>query len=466
MNRLKNKTLKITCKFKAAHGGITRYERTTLLFTKRLGYIGYLISILLLPFYLILRFVKSIFSKLQLFYETHTAPFLSVKLGWIFWPIYRLLAFQNICFIVNIGDVTGHVILELDYFFRKLNSDQNLKNKRYVWLGKSKHTTRAMVKTYKHKFWFALSNTFVYDLLFPIIIRYKDITLDCGLSQLKWQLTDDLKYHKRKYGHNCLYLLSENEYKRQYIEQLKLRLRSKNYFPLLDYVKVNNNSKLIEFLNGRTERLAMIHIKTEIVNATAKITDPQTYLPAMKYLLDNEYQIVFVGREKMPQEFLAFNIINYANSDIATFEHDIQIFKLAELAITAGSGIAWFPDCFNKPYLFLNSWALPFMLPSPKCISVPTLVQKPSGEFLKFSEQINLCNYSADPKYIPTGYKFRNATGDEILMAMQELIELKDKSVERSQLQEKFRNISDDAPYFWALSRVSNYFLQKHIELF
>lgn len=449
-----------------------RYKHITQLLKTKLGHgVGNFVISLLRPLYLVLRLFKSILCNLQLFYEARIAPFLAVHAGWMFWPIYKLLAAQNICFVANIGDVPGHINFELDSFFRKLKLGEIAKDKRYVWIRKSTDISKACVKLYKHKFWLALSNNLVYNLLFPIIIRYKDITVTCGNSRLKWQLPDDLNYHKTKFGQHYWYLYqtTRSDEHRQYKEYYKRRLKCKDFFPLLESIYINADNELIRFLNDKTEKLALIHIKTKKINATIKPTDPNTYLLTLQYLSDAGYRLIFVGREEMPQEFLKYKVINYANSNIATYKHDIQLFKMAELVITAGSGISTLPDCLDKPFLFLNSWHLPLLLFSRKCISVPSLLQDSSGRFLKFSEQINLYNSLHEPKsgaYPDISYEGRNATSEEILKAIQELILLKKNFIERTPLQERFRKLTYGTPSFWALSRINEYFLQKHIDLF
>jgi len=425
------------------------------------------------PVYVFLKFLRDFFSNAQIYYEARIAPFLTVYAGWVFWPVYKLLAALNIYFVANIGEATGHIVTELDSFFRKQKLNKIDNNKRYVWIRKNTPLSKACVQMYRHKFWFASSSTFIYNLLFPLIIRYKSITLDCGYGGYKWQLPDGLNYNKTKYGQKFWYLykLSKTERDRDYMEYAKLRFNSQEYFPLSEGKHINADNELIGFLSGGVEKLALIHIKDQRVNGTAEPTSPATYGKALQYLIDQGYRLVFVGREKMPDEFLRYKIVNYANSGIATFKHDIQLFMMAKLAITGGSGISWLADCLDKPYLYLNSWFLNynFQSHSKRCIIVPALVQKYSGELLKFSEQIdlykNLLLSSEGPDAFPEGqYKGRNASDDEILAGAQELIAPKEPSSQSSLLQERFRKLDVDS-MFWVSSRISGYFLQKYAGL-
>ena len=65
------------------------------------------------------------------------------------------------------------------------------------------------------------------------------------------------------------------------------------------------------------KKLALIHVKYHVVNATARPTDPRTYLPAIRWLQEQGYRVVMIGREQMPAEFAALGgVLNYANSPL------------------------------------------------------------------------------------------------------------------------------------------------------
>lgn len=453
----------------------TKYERAREFLTATLGpHIGPKVAALLRGVYLagqplktIPRRLKTNLVDLQIFYECRVAPFLATKLPWVLWPAYRLLAALNVCFVINIADGVGHIISELDNFFRMLHLGEIDRNKRCVWVRKSIHLSRACVDLYGRKFWWAISNDLIYALLLPITIRYKDITVDCGLSRMKWQLTDNREYYPPMPGESYLHRISKSEARTQWADYHKRRLKCSDYFPLKGATP--DDEDLIRFLNGDAEKLALIHIRTGVVNATAKPTDPETYLEALEYLVDLGYRLIFVGREKMPEVFRRYQAINYSESNVASFKNDIQLFNLADMAITAGSGISYLADCYDKPYLYLNAWHLDQVTFSRKCIFVPTLVREVSGEFLKFSEQIELYYSLPDvgPEVFPeTQYQARNATTDEILAAAQEMISLRENYQERSSLQEQFRQLDSDGLLRCSEARCSEYFLKKHSDLF
>lgn len=404
----------------------------------------------------------------ETYYETRIAPHLARTFPWFFWPAYKVFAIFHICFVVNIADGTGHIIAELDYFFRRLELGQIDRNKRYVWLKKSRPISRACVALYKHRFWFSIANDFVYNLLLPVTVKYKSITIDCGLSRLKWQLPEnanDIGNHPPDPGQTYLYQISKAEGLRQTRAYFYARAKSSSYYPLKGARFSGGLGGLYKLLKGRTDKLALIHVKYDVKNATVKPTDPVTYLESLDYLRGLRYQLVFVGREKMPDEFKAYNAINYAESDSASFKNDIAIFAMAEMAIIAGSGISYLADCLGKPFVYINYWHLE-RVPFPKyCVCSPTLVQKPSGLFFTFAEQIALHNTLPDigDEVLPNQYKALNAGSDEILAAVKELIELKDHYKPRSDYQEQFMSLcGKSSRLFLSQSRVSDYFLNKY----
>src|SRR5436190_10250634 len=328
----------------------------------------------------------------QYVYETRIALWLALYGWWLYWPVYKYLQKNGVCFVINIGEGTGHVLPELDNFFQKLRLGQIDGQRKYVWLRKTNDFSRACIRLYGHQFAYAAVSTWLYDLALPIMYRWKDITLDSGVSALHWELPADGKYFISPPWQTFLYMAPKSEALRLWREYYERRAVKPEFAPMVEYAgeKLAPDRQLLAFLDKRTTKLALIHIKTNVMNATAATTDPATYLPAMHHFLAQGYALVFVGREKMPVEFKDVPMLNYAESLVASFEHDLQLFALADISITGGSGIAWIADVLNKPVLYVNSWHI-FMPPfNPKCVFVPTLVKKKGGDLLSFYEQFEL----------------------------------------------------------------------------
>ncbi len=335
-----------------------------------------------------------------------------------------------------------------------------------MWIRKPSDLSTTCVQLYGGRFWWAVSNRLVYAVSLPITMRFKDITVDAGLSRMKWQLTDTNEYHLPTSKGSYLHRIPKADVLAKRADYHKRVLKSAEFFPLQD--AAFNYSQLGEFLNGNTEKLALIHIRTNIINATAKATDPETYLDTLAYLAEQGYHLVFVGREKMPAVFQQCDVINYSESRLATFRNDIQLFNMAELAVTAGSGISYLAECFGRPFVYLNYWHIAAPPASRRCVMVPTLVQRQFGEFLSFSQQASL-HSSLDgggaEVFPQMQYEARNATSAEILAATEELVSLRREPRERTPLQERFRRLDGGWALRYSQARCSEYFLQKHRDL-
>ena len=433
------------------------------------GRAGTVIAALLLPGYEVGRFLKTRFFATQFRYETVVAPFLAQRLFWFFWPAYRLLKAFRICFVVNIAE-GGHTIVELDYFFRRLSLGEIDSNQRYVWIKKYSYSSTTCVDLYRHIFWWAGVSNLLYLLLLPITMRYQDITIDCGLSRLKWLLPDDAtKYHRRvDQGQTYLYQLTKHDQFQKLRRYYQLRSNSSSYYPIKSDKSPVRADDLASLLGDAPQRFALVHLKYDVKNATAEPTDPATYLDALGYLIGLGYQLVFVGREKMPLEFQEFDIINYSESLIASFRNDLALFDMAELAIVSGSGILYLADCQAIPMLYINSWHLQRLPFSRHCVCVPTLALTKSGNFLTVSRQLQLHNELPDigGEKFPKHLIARNASSDEILAGLKELLDLQRCYEKRSRLQEEFMKLDgDDSRLALSESRISEHFLNKHAAL-
>ncbi len=398
-------------------------------------------------------FLKGPLRRLIHYYETKVAP---SKIGVIYWPLYKFFKSKKICFVVNIASGVGHTTAELDFFLRKKFLKEINKDKKFVIVRKPDPYSNAIDLLYKRHFYKIFVGYFWYFLFLPLTVRYKSITEDCGLSRLKWQI--DKGRVSVIYPNNYLYQVTKKEGIERLSYYYRLCSKSSSYFPLCEI-----DSNVYENLSFLDEKMALVQIKTKIVNATAKPTDPKTLLPALKLLQKLGYQLIFVGREKMPDVFIDLKMFNYSESNWASYTNDILLFSKASLVITSGSGISFLADRFDIPYLYLNSWQLQMSMPSKKAIMVPALVaNKNNNKLLKFSEQINLYESRKDigEEIFPEDhYEAINANDEEILEALNELLAMPGNP---SDLQMQYSALSPDSPLEYGLSKCSQFFLLKH----
>ena len=420
-------------------------------------------------------FVTIWFNRLvivwQYLYEAYVAPFIAHFFWFVFLPLYWYLKKKQIIFVVNIAEGTGQVLPELSNLFLRISLGEISKINKYVWIRKKNDFSRACIGLYGNKFWYAVMNTWLYNITLPLTMRFHDITYDAGMSGLHWELPSTEPYVSPKPWQTFLYVDSKSKILELWREWYKRRLLKPSFYPLRQYA-VNNlilSEELSAFLENDSQKIALVHIKENIMNATARVTDPATYIPALKHLVSQGYKLVFVGREKMPDVFLQFPIINYANSRYASFLHDLQLFSVAEIAITGGSGIAWIADTIGTPVLYLNSWHL-FMPPgSLKCVYVPTLVRKKNGELLSFFDQFELYlknDFSNGDSFPKEEYEAVNASAEDIVQGLLELLLMNNQVIPLDPLQKRFKDLHALGWTIFAESRISKSFVQKYVNLF
>lgn len=411
----------------------------------------------------ILGFLKSVrcfYRAIFIFLETKIAPFIAFKMTFLIRPLYKFCEARNFCFIANIpdSDGVGHILVETDDFLRRQFLNELDRTKKYILIKKSHWLSKEYLSLYKYKFHFAICSSFLYYLTLPLIMRYETIRIDCGLSRTKWHPINNLDLVQGENLPSWPKTITKHKNLSEWAERYRRRARSSNFFPLKDF-----NTSVSNFLEPfRNQKIALIHIKTNVGNATAKVTNPYTYLQTIEYLLDLKYKLIFFGREKIPELFNKYKLFNYSESKYASFTHDIQLFNIASLAIMGGSGAFLFAECMNVDLLYINYWHL-FRLPAAhSAICIPSLVRTPSKNFLKFSEQWKLYKNAQDGRvevFPFDQFEARNATSDEILAGCQELINLKET---QSPLQIQFARLSD---YYFGESRISDYFIKKHESL-
>jgi putative glycosyltransferase (TIGR04372 family) len=419
------------------------------------------IADLLLP---VLKTVRPLYCNANLYYETGIAPFIAKYMPFLLWPAYKFFSAMNIRFVVNVSDGTGHITPELDNFFRKYHLGEIDRKKKYVFVRKESIFSPACVRLYRHKFWWAVCNDFIYHLTLPVTIRFKDILLDSGISRGKWQLDANGNYKAHGDGQTFLHLIDKKTALGVCEEWFRRRRETADYYPLreadFDFSEINS------LVGTDLSKLALVHIKSEVMNATAQAIDPETYLESLAYLKECGYKLVFAGREKMPESFKKFGMINYSESPVASFKNDLALFKAAQITMTGAGGIGYLAACMDTPNLYLNSWHIKSAGLSRRSVCIPALIKRKSEqEFVKYPEQNLLYIGTKDqegPEVFPQEiFQARNASSDEILEGIKELVtRVKNNDFEWTPIQKRFSALLNSD------MRISDHFLKKWEKLF
>jgi putative glycosyltransferase (TIGR04372 family) len=407
-----------------------------------------------------------IFEHMQGYFDIEVAPRRALHPGPIGKLAYRILRMGRIVFVVNIAPGTGHNTVEMDYFLRRLYAGELDRRSRYILLRLPSSFHDDTIGLYRRHFWLASNNRFLRNILWPVIIAHSELRLDSGLSRLKWHLRDDGSHSPPPNGQSFLYQVDKARNREVWQDYYRLRGRTGELTPVMD--GLTPDRELIDLI-GDNRRLALFHMKLHVANATAAPTSPENYELAIRYLKQSGYNVVHVGREPMPALFGELGVLNYAESAIRSYRHDLQLFSMASLAVTAGSGIALMPDCMNIPFVYLDSWHLGMPMASKNCVMVPAvIVDRTNGRKLSFKEQLDLYFSMADhgDESFPADlYSVSNATAEDVLAAVQEVEAFSAHPAPLSDLQTRFRALDSAGLGALTQARVSESFLRKNAAL-
>lgn len=414
-----------------------------------------------------MKTTNRILSRLLRVYEGRGAAFIASRLGWLYWPLAKACQALRIRFVANVSEGTGHVLVELDHFLRQRHLGLIPPGKRYVWVTPERPLAGTCATHYGHHFFRAVSSNVVYFMLLPMIMKYREITVDVGLSRSKRQLPtgdNDVVSGPVPRDIGDVYWITRGGWATSWRRYVAMRERTSGYRPLRD-CRLSRDPHLEEFIGETRNRLALIHINEVARNACGRATDPASYLQSLEYLREQGLSPVLVGRERMPEEFKRFGVLDYANWPYASFGRDLLLFSIAKVALMSASGAAYLADAMDVPYLYINSWHLSVLMPSDNCINVPALVRGRDGRLLSFREQMSLywesdeCSGDVFPM---DRYEAVNATSDDILQAMKELMGIGKRDSNARKLEEAMW--SDDSLVVLR-ARISDQFLRRHADL-
>ena len=249
-------------------------------------------------------------------------------------------------------------------------------------------------------------------------------------------------------------------------KQNMMMRKSPEFFPNKD--KLNNyqveKNKLLQSLN-LTKKYVVIQIKTKEVNATFEILRPESYLKSIEYFQDKDYQIVFAGREKLPDVFSNKSIIDYANSKYASALNDFLLIGHCSLVIASASGFNHLVEILDKPLIICNTSAYPGNS-ARRTIILPTLLSRRSEKFNAIIQHKYLCTYGVNfgKEIFDDLYLLHITNSEEIYMASKELESgmLSDNISSLTPLQKEIRDSKGCPELSCGLSRISDYYLKKH----
>ena len=355
----------------------------------------------------------------------------------------------------NCNSSTGHIYSEIDQLKRmQLLIDKYSCSQ--IWFTTSKKEILGETQNiFESKNFHVLIGGIKRLVLIFVAIKYPSISIDASLS------TD-----------NCIVGTDHSPkivYHTKAKQQAQLISKSPKFYPNVDTLNYYNDEKyhLMQGLNI-LKKYMVVQIKTEKVNGTLELLNPDTLLNSIKYFQDKNYQIVFAGREACPKIFLDNKVIDYANSKYASPLNDFLLIGHCSLVIASASGFCMIPEKFDKPLLTINSiHGIQYF--GRRTILLPTLLTRSTEIFNAKIQHKYLCTYGVDCGYdiFDDLHILHMPNSQEILMAAKELESMLSDQVPHLTLLQKTIRDNDGCPLFSdGLSRISDHYLSKHINFF
>lgn len=392
-------------------------------------------------------YFRSIMDPITKYFTINLIKFFLFPFFIFLFPLYKYFHKNKIYFLCNIMPGVGHIIPEFDFFYLKYNDYKkvifiNNGNKNYNLISDN----YKFYKIYSGKFFFIISLFLNFYPKLNLIASqsFTDNNISINFFSKKYMVEYYFKYYSRYF---------------------KLRQRKNSFFKLL----LKNNEINNPYLQSKNKKIACIHYRENISHSVPQISDPSTYIKSINFLLKNDFQVYFIGRESMPPQFKNLNMINYASKTNNTLFDDLMLVYASDINIVCGSGISYLADSLDKKYLYINSWHIsrPGGI-GKKSIFVPSLIKNiHSNQTLNIYKQAKLENSNSHIESLHINrnqYKLIHPTEEDIYEGLLELIDIENSNLSNLQIEFKqliknygFDNQSD--------SRISHNFVYKNRHL-
>ncbi|MDA8751054.1 hypothetical protein N9M77_05855 [Planktomarina temperata] len=324
----------------------------------------------------------------------------------------------------------GHVYPEIDWIHRLFETGELKSDEKVLFVYPKNEILLGLKKILSSNNFEIVCNSPAHILLYLTAMAFPKVAVDVSHSGLNHGLI----------GRNGLSaeLPFRDAFEIRQSNYADLRNKTKNSFPLLKN----------EFSNIFSKRLPknyiVVQIKTLAINGTFQPTNASSLIPVLQEAKDEGFEIIFAGRETMPNEFISLGVTDYANSQDACSENDYYLLRGASYAICSASGFSYIPDILGIPTLQLNAYGIT-SIAGPKSLIVPSLLEvdcKP----VSFSKQLELFYQMGQLRrgmQTPPNWKVIDASSDSILAAFAEIRHMVKlgREFQQSELQLSFRKI-------------------------
>jgi putative glycosyltransferase (TIGR04372 family) len=423
----------------------------------------YLRGILHIGRWLFDRQYRSEWGLIQINDQWHysVSPFLAYNLYCVFDFLVPIFHKRSILFSKNnISNAIGHVYPELDHLNRLFLSGKLSSEITIYYIYPKSPILNGIDLAIKFKNIKIIKSGLLNMLVTPFFLRHSKLALDVGQSSLNHGymiLNDKVEINK---PHEYKYIFQVKQ-----LEYAKIRKKTINNYPMR--VKDTNYVMPTALKNISSKKYILIQIKTEAINATFQPTNPLIFNHVFNTLKARGYEIIFAGREVMPDNFHNYGVINYASSELASGLNDYHLVFNAEAVIASASGFCYLPDTLGIPLLSINNWQMNNFV-GERTISLPSLLSL-NNKKLKFREQLDysykLGQLREDNK--PNDVYCQDVTAEDLSLGVEELLKIVNTTVpKKSPLQIAYEELFKGEMIFYQMSRIPNFFLHKNYDRF
>ena len=357
--------------------------------------------------------------------------------------LVQSLRSENAKLIINIAQgVFGHIITEIDNYLRMRIHENIGSENPCLFLGEDENLTVELLSLYEGVFE-AVSLDHIHKVTGDHVANcHPDLTLDVGMSSYKIA-PPSRGYAYAEHIHNTVFYRTGfiNGSYRDHIQYYKRLNATAKFQPMR--LEVPCPEQLRTFVDRNARPIVLIQQRQEISAANKIIASDKLYEPAIEYLEDSGFTVVFVGREVLPDSWKKLGVIDYANSQFANLQNDFHLFRLASLALLSASGTNWLAEIQATPYLQINNAqgaSPPFSRYSITLPSMWTHIE--DNKMCTALEQIHH-NFTYGAGSVP-GMHTQSVDADDILEGIQELENLIKEWRPPSSLQNKWVEIGND----------------------
>lgn len=248
------------------------------------------------------------------------------------------------------------------------------KYKKIMLVNEANVPNKYLLNLWKQKY-LVISNEYIFHILWPLY-NYSFLRINsCGNRSKTYDRNFSINKDVTIDDNNDAYFNRIPKFMNNIIKY-KDKEESPLIIPKSEIIKAKQLVK--EHLDIKeNEKFVILHIRNDVkYDSTRSIKNIQDYIPALKYLKENNIKIVMLGTNKTLNKSIKEYVINYPNSEIKSDFIDIYLMSESLFYIGASSGPMTIAPLFKTPIFVVNAPCFSTFSFNPGDIYLPILIQK------------------------------------------------------------------------------------------